>query len=129
MNQFTWHWYLKIRFLEYYKLKLLHLETNIDMILWYFISYLTRIIKCYVMLVKHEICNGCFKFYSWIIISLKWECNFVIISCCKGPKFQLVPSIPPYNPLDKSGKMKPGEKTKKYPYLKEETITTKGKSP
>ncbi|XP_033743076.1 uncharacterized protein LOC117329299 isoform X6 [Pecten maximus] len=44
----------------------------------------------------------------------------------KDPKFQLVPNIPAYNPLDKgSNAQAPGDKTRKYPYTKDSTVTTK----
>ncbi|XP_021358969.1 uncharacterized protein LOC110454008, partial [Mizuhopecten yessoensis] len=44
----------------------------------------------------------------------------------KDPKFQLVPNVPPYNPLDKGNNAHvPGDKTRKYPYIKESTVTTK----
>ncbi|XP_069130069.1 uncharacterized protein [Argopecten irradians] len=44
----------------------------------------------------------------------------------KDPKFQLVPNVPAYNPLDKGKNAQVlGEKTRKYPYTKESIVTTK----
>ena len=40
----------------------------------------------------------------------------------------LIPNIPPYNPLDKAGneEVLDREGVKKYPYTREETVTTQG---
>ena len=52
---------------------------------------------------------------------------------CPGLLFQekpySVPNIPPYNPLDKFGNVKglDREGIKKYPYNRDDTITTQGK--
>ena len=44
------------------------------------------------------------------------------------PSFMLIPNIPPYNPLEKAGTDQGLEREglKKYPYTREETITTQG---
>ncbi|WAR00024.1 TTC6-like protein [Mya arenaria] len=45
----------------------------------------------------------------------------------KVPQFQLIPNIPPYNPLDRFGQPKDmDDRIRTYPYTRENTITTEG---